>query len=343
MLARDRPRPRRGPRASSCPTTSRASGCSKRAREEGRADDTPEVIDAPARDLPRARRSRSSSTTARRGKLVPLHARRARSTRSARRSSRRSTEAGRARDHPQVASARSSTMARAGTRRRRDARADRRAVEPGRDDGGARPHRGGVHPLAGRRARPSRATRAIPAAICASPNDMVVHGIPGAVRARGRRHALDRRRRHARRLRRRLRVDVPGRGDLRRRRRGCSRPARPRSTPGSSRRGSATRSATSRRPCRRSTEEAGFSVIRSLVGHGVGRSMHEEPQIPNFGRPDRGPELREGMTLAIEPMITAGAPDIYVHDDDWSISTDGRLALGAFRAHRRGHRDGRGS
>ncbi len=77
----------------------------------------------------------------------------------------------------------------------------------------------------------------------------------------------------------------------------------------------------------RTTEEAGFSVIRSLVGHGVGRSMHEEPQIPNFVSAHRGPELREGMTLAIEPMITAGSHDIYVHDDDWSISTvDGSLA-----------------
>jgi methionyl aminopeptidase len=75
------------------------------------------------------------------------------------------------------------------------------------------------------------------------------------------------------------------------------------------------------------TEEAGFGVIRSLVGHGVGRSMHEDPQIPNFVSSYRGPELREGMTLAIEPMITAGAPDVYIHDDDWSISTvDGSLA-----------------
>jgi methionyl aminopeptidase len=74
-------------------------------------------------------------------------------------------------------------------------------------------------------------------------------------------------------------------------------------------------------------EEAGFSVIRSLVGHGVGRSMHEDPQIPNFVTSYRGPELREGMTLAIEPMITVGGPDVYIHDDDWSISTvDGSLA-----------------
>jgi methionyl aminopeptidase len=68
-------------------------------------------------------------------------------------------------------------------------------------------------------------------------------------------------------------------------------------------------------------EDAGFSVIRSLVGHGVGRSYHEDPQIPNYGPPGRGPLLQEGMTLAIEPMITAGGPDVYVHDDDWSISS----------------------
>jgi methionyl aminopeptidase len=75
------------------------------------------------------------------------------------------------------------------------------------------------------------------------------------------------------------------------------------------------------------TEEAGFSVVRSLVGHGVGRAMHEDPQIPNFGAPGRGPLLAEGMTFAIEPMITAGEADVVVHDDEWSISTrDGSLA-----------------
>ena len=75
------------------------------------------------------------------------------------------------------------------------------------------------------------------------------------------------------------------------------------------------------------TEAAGFSVIRSLVGHGVGRSMHEDPQVPNFVSAHRGPELKEGMTIAIEPMITAGGPEVYIHDDDWSISTaDGSLA-----------------
>jgi methionyl aminopeptidase len=75
------------------------------------------------------------------------------------------------------------------------------------------------------------------------------------------------------------------------------------------------------------TEEAGFGVVRSLVGHGVGRSMHEDPQIPNFGEPGRGPTLAPGMTFAIEPMITAGSPEIVVLDDHWSIVTeDGSLA-----------------
>jgi methionyl aminopeptidase len=74
-------------------------------------------------------------------------------------------------------------------------------------------------------------------------------------------------------------------------------------------------------------EEAEFSVVRALVGHGVGRSYHEDPQIPNYGPPGRGPLLAEGMTFAIEPMITAGDPDVIVADDEWSISTrDGSLA-----------------
>ena len=72
----------------------------------------------------------------------------------------------------------------------------------------------------------------------------------------------------------------------------------------------------------RVTEDAGFSIIRSLVGHGVGRSMHEDPQVPNFAGPYRGPKLQEGMTIAIEPMITAGGAEVFLHDDDWSISTE---------------------
>ncbi len=74
-------------------------------------------------------------------------------------------------------------------------------------------------------------------------------------------------------------------------------------------------------------EEAGFSVVRSLVGHGVGYAYHEDPQITNFGEPGRGPVLAPGMTLAIEPMITAGGPDVVVRDDRWTIATrDGSLA-----------------
>ena len=77
----------------------------------------------------------------------------------------------------------------------------------------------------------------------------------------------------------------------------------------------------------RTTEEAGFSVVKTLVGHGVGRSMHEEPQIPNYGEPGRGPELSPGMTLAIEPMINAGGSDVVLEDDGWSITTaDGSLS-----------------
>jgi methionyl aminopeptidase len=77
----------------------------------------------------------------------------------------------------------------------------------------------------------------------------------------------------------------------------------------------------------RHTEEGGFSVVRSLVGHGVGRSMHEDPQIPNFASRTPGPELTVGMTLAIEPMITAGSPEVFVAEDGWSIFTDdGSLA-----------------
>jgi methionyl aminopeptidase len=77
----------------------------------------------------------------------------------------------------------------------------------------------------------------------------------------------------------------------------------------------------------RATEDAGFSVVRALVGHGVGRSMHEDPQIPNFGQPGRGPALAPGMVFAIEPMITAGTYDIVLDDDEWTISTqDGSLS-----------------
>ena len=74
-------------------------------------------------------------------------------------------------------------------------------------------------------------------------------------------------------------------------------------------------------------EDAGFTVVRALVGHGVGRHYHEDPQIPNYGPPGSGRPLAAGMTVAIEPMITAGGYEIVLHDDDWSISTaDGSLS-----------------
>ena len=74
-------------------------------------------------------------------------------------------------------------------------------------------------------------------------------------------------------------------------------------------------------------EDAGFSVVKSLVGHGVGRHYHEDPHVPNFGDPGRGPKLSEGMTIAIEPMITVGGPDVWLAGDGWTISTtDGSRA-----------------
>jgi methionyl aminopeptidase len=74
-------------------------------------------------------------------------------------------------------------------------------------------------------------------------------------------------------------------------------------------------------------ENDGFAVIRSLVGHGIGRSMHEDPQIPNFGEPGSGPELEEGMVLAIEPMVNVGTHHVRMGQDNWAVySQDGSLA-----------------
>src|ERR1039457_5533293 len=77
----------------------------------------------------------------------------------------------------------------------------------------------------------------------------------------------------------------------------------------------------------RVAEGAGLSVVRSLVGHGVGRSMHEDPQVPNYGKPGKGPLLEDGMVLAVEPMTTAGRPAVRVAGDGWAIfSQDGSPA-----------------
>lgn len=77
----------------------------------------------------------------------------------------------------------------------------------------------------------------------------------------------------------------------------------------------------------RYVEVRGYSVVRQFVGHGVGTNLHEDPSVPNYGTPGRGPRLLPGMTLAIEPMINAGGPDVKILGDGWTtVTTDGRLS-----------------
>ncbi len=76
-------------------------------------------------------------------------------------------------------------------------------------------------------------------------------------------------------------------------------------------------------------ESQGFNVVRNYVGHGIGSEMHEEPQIPNFGKPGRGPRLEKGMTLAIEPMVNAGTWKVETLEDKWTVVTSDR----SFSAH----------
>jgi len=73
----------------------------------------------------------------------------------------------------------------------------------------------------------------------------------------------------------------------------------------------------------------GYGIVRDLVGHGVGHELHEDPNIPNYGRPDSGPWLNAGLTIAIEPMVTLGTDRIYIADDDWTVLT----ADGSWSAH----------
>jgi len=74
-------------------------------------------------------------------------------------------------------------------------------------------------------------------------------------------------------------------------------------------------------------ERHGFSVVRAFVGHGIGRALHEDPQVPNFGEPGRGPLLKPGMVLAIEPMVTMGSCEVRILDDHWTaVTQDGSLA-----------------
>ena len=74
-------------------------------------------------------------------------------------------------------------------------------------------------------------------------------------------------------------------------------------------------------------EHAGFSLVREFVGHGIGRSLHEDPQVPNYRTGARGVRLQEGLVLAIEPMVNMGSPEVYVKDDGWTAATrDGKLS-----------------
>ena len=168
--------------------------------------------------------------------------------------------------------------------------------------------------------------RGYPASICASPNSMVVHGIPGPYRLEeGDVLAID------------VGVTLNGLvadsaftfpvGEIDPEAQRLLDVCQAALAAGIDQARSGNRVGHISAAVQETTEAAGFSIVRSLVGHGVGRSMHEEPQIPNWGEPGRGPKLASGMTLAIEPMINAGGGDGYVADDQWSISTrDGSLS-----------------
>ena len=168
--------------------------------------------------------------------------------------------------------------------------------------------------------------RGFPGSICASPNSMVVHGIPGPYKlARGDILSLD------------VGVILDGwvadaaitlpignvttvAKRLLATTRGALFDAVEQCRPGN-RLGDVSAAV------QRRVEADGFSVIRALVGHGIGQDMHEDPQIPNFGEPGTGPELAEGMVLAVEPMVNAGTHGIRVAEDNWSVySQDGSLA-----------------
>ena len=168
--------------------------------------------------------------------------------------------------------------------------------------------------------------RGFPASICASPNDMIVHGIPGAYTlVDGDILALD--------------VGVTlkgfvadsavtlGIGEIAEDRRALLLACQGSLMAAVGACVVGNRLSDIGHAVQTHAEGAGFNVVRQLVGHGIGRAMHEEPQVPNYGPPGKGQELKEGMVFAIEPMITAGSWDIRVDDDEWSIyTTDGSMA-----------------
>ena len=166
----------------------------------------------------------------------------------------------------------------------------------------------------------SKGYKGYPAAICISPNSMVVHGIPGAYRVEeGDLVTVD------------VGVTLDGAiadsaftfgvGDVDPEAQRLLDVCREALAAGIARARVGGRIGDVSHAVQEVVEGAGFSVVKSLVGHGVGRYYHEDPHVPNFGVPGRGQRLSEGMTIAIEPMITAGDGDVYLHDDGWSIST----------------------
>jgi methionyl aminopeptidase len=169
----------------------------------------------------------------------------------------------------------------------------------------------------------SKGYRGFPKAICISPNDMIVHGIPGAYRvAEGDLLTLD------------VGVTLDGYvadtaytfavGEVSAEAERLLEVAQAALAAGIEQAQVENRIGDVSAAIQRVVEEAGFAVVRALVGHGVGRAYHEDPQIPNYGTPGRGARLSPGMTLAIEPMITAGGVDIVLDDDQWSVYTADR-------------------
>jgi methionyl aminopeptidase len=168
--------------------------------------------------------------------------------------------------------------------------------------------------------------RGFPGSICASPNSMVVHGIPGPYELqRGDIISLD------------VGVTYEGWvadaaitlpvGNVDEEARALLRTTRAALFEGIAHARPGARLTDIGHAVQGRVELDGFSVIRSLVGHGVGRDMHEDPQIPNFGEAGKGPELEEGMVLAIEPMVNAGGPEIRMGSDGWAVySEDDSLA-----------------
>ena len=123
------------------------------------------------------------------------------------------------------------------------------------------------------------------------------------------------------------RPHVRGRRGLAGRRRSCSRSPRARCSSAVEQCRVGNRLGDVSHAVQEHVEANGFSIVRSLVGHGIGRSMHEEPQIPNYGPAGKGIVLEEGMVLAVEPMVTAGRHMVRMGDDGWAIySQDGSLA-----------------